>query len=172
MKIVTFIILAVFGFFIGMFLATPKQIIAGESLSVCAVSPTETISASPSAIPASTPSMGGTGNVPSNPHTDTTQAPGSPTCSIPFTSPILQGFHIVKTVSIQWSWWPVSGVDKYSIIYGYSPDSLIYGEDNIPATSTSIIISNLDFTHPHDYAQVWAWEHGCVEKSTILDPKL
>lgn len=120
--------------------------------------------------PTSSPSASqNTSDIPSNPSTNTTNAPAASTCNIAFDAPILQGFHADGNGSVTFSWWGVTNIDKYSIIYGYSPESLIYGEDNIPATSTSIQINLLQPARSV-YAIVSAWRNGCKQDSNILDP--
>lgn len=131
--------------------------------------PTPTPVASPSAVPTNVPNMGGTGNIPSNPHTDTTEAPAAATCTIAFDAPKLQGFTAGASGSVTFSWWGVANIDKYSIIYGYTPDALIYGEDNISSSATQVQL-NLLKPGNHVWAKVGAWRSGCEEESNILDP--
>src|SRR4051812_33910255 len=113
----------------------------------------------------------GGGNVPSNPSTNTTQAPGAAVCDVAFDKPLLQGFHADGNGSVTFSWWGVAGVDKYSIRYGYKPDALVYGADNIPANSTSFQINGLN-VGSNVWAIVSAWKGGCAEDSNLLDPKV
>jgi hypothetical protein len=135
--------------------------------------PTETVTPTPTATPEATvtPEVQPNTSVTNNPSTDTTEAPKGASCTVTFDAPKLQGFTVLGNGSVAFSWWGVPNVDKYSIIYGYTPDSLIYGEDNIPASSTSITLNGLQPGN-HVWAKVGAWRNGCEEESNILDPKV
>lgn len=138
----------------------------------CEPTVTPTVTPSPEASPSPTPiETQGPGNIPSNPSTDTTEAQGAATCNIAFSAPILDGFQADGNGSVTFSWWGVSNIDKYSITYGYSPDALIYGEDNIPSSSTSIELNGLIPGH-NVWAQVQAWRNGCEESSNLFDPRV
>jgi hypothetical protein len=63
----------------------------------------------------------------------------------------------------------VENIDKFSIVYGKTPDSLIYGIDNIPADSRGIEINGRD-GWSETWWQVWTWRDSCAEKSEIIDP--
>lgn len=83
--------------------------------------------------------------------------------------PILQGFKVINDTTDEYSWWgSVGGVDKYAIVYGYKPDELVYGIDNVPANATSIQIGNLR-PHTQSWLQVWAYKGECVTKSDIFN---
>lgn len=140
----------------------------GYPLPSISPTPTEEI-ATPSATPTptstpsgSTTSTGSTGSGGNN-------APQAAVCEIPWQAPILQGFQAGQSGSVTFSWWGSPNVDKYSIIYGYAPNSLIYGEDNIPSSSTAITINNLQ-PGAHVWAIVSSWRGGCAEASNELDP--
>ena len=134
---------------------------------------TPTPSVTPTATPSATPTPGsGTGNVPSNPSTNTTSAPGAATCNIPFTAPVLNSFKTEGNGSVTFGWSSsATGVDKFSIRYGYVANSLVYGEDNVPSTSNSLTINSL-IPGNHVWAIVSAWRGGCAVDSNILDPKI
>lgn len=124
--------------------------------------PTQCIEPTPTGEP-------GAGNVPDNPHTDTTEAPGAATCNIPFDAPVINSVKITNGI-ITWSWLESDkGIDKYSILYGKDPNNLIYGVDNISKDALSFDVSGLDTSTP-SYAQVWSWKSGCAEKSNTYDP--
>jgi hypothetical protein len=93
------------------------------------------------------------------------------TCGGIFTDkPLLQHFVRVSPTEIELGWWrPVSGVDKYSLIYGYKETEMIHGVINIPGNSTGLTIGAL---RPNTYTffQLWAWRGECVTKSTVIDP--
>lgn len=99
-----------------------------------------------------------------------TEAPAPVTCTIPFSPPVIIGFQALGNGSVQFSWLEADqNISKYSIIYGYSPDALVYGEDNIPSTSTSIQINDLQ-VGKSVFLEVWGWKNGCSEVSNIFDP--
>lgn len=145
--------------------ATPTPTKGCEDDEDC-VTPTPT--ATPSATPTPTQPPGNN-NGGSSGSTDTTEAPGPTVCNVPFQAPILQGFQADGNGSVTFSWWPSPNVSKYSITYGYTPDNLMFGEDNIPSTSTSIQINDLIPGH-NVWAQIQAWQGGCEESSNLLDP--
>lgn len=91
--------------------------------------------------------------------------PPQPTCNFSFAAPILQGFSESNGVQT-YSWWLSTdpGITKQSIVYGYAPGDEKYGQDNLPASQTSIAIQGLDTTKT-SWAQVWAWKGNCVAKS-------
>lgn len=59
-------------------------------------------------------------------------------------------------------------IEKFSIIYGETPESLVYGIDNIPADSRGIEIERPNWSQT--WFQVWSWVQGCAVKSDIIDP--
>ncbi|MGH2611569.1 MAG: hypothetical protein ACRDFB_00800 [Rhabdochlamydiaceae bacterium] len=129
------------------------------------VAPTAT--PTPTRAPYATPTMSPAPT--STPNTDISK-PGNPTCTIPFKPAILQGWSIPNPGSMTFSWWKsTDSVDKYSITYGYSPNSLLYGEDNIPNTSSSITLNDL-IPGNSVWAQIQAWKNGCEAGSNLLDP--
>lgn len=131
--------------------------------------PTPTVIASPSATPTPTGTTGGQGVVPSNPHTDTTEAPGGATCTIAFSPPVLTSITAGGSGTLTLNWLESSPVDKFSLTYGFTGQSLSMGVDNIPSGSTSFTIGDLPQGASIN-AQVQAWVHGCEESSTIIDP--
>lgn len=131
------------------------------------ISPTTT--PTPIASPSATPTPGNNNSRGSGGDGQSNQAPRPAVCEIPFQAPILQGFSADGNGSVTFSWWPSPNVTKYSITYGYAPDKLIYGEDNIPSTSTSLQINGLT-PGQNVWAQVQAWQGGCEESSNLFDP--
>lgn len=140
--------------------------------------PSEIPSVTPSVTPSETPtpqnqgqSGGGSSPQPAG-QTSTTQAPGSPSCIIPFSAPVLNGFSEAGSGSVNFSWLESdNGIDKFSIRYGYTQNNLVYGEDNIPSSSRSITLGSLQ-SGAHVWAIVSAWKGGCSEDSNELDPKV
>jgi hypothetical protein len=83
--------------------------------------------------------------------------------------PLLQGFKVIDSTTDEYSWWsPVSGVDKYAVVYGYKPDELVYGVDNISKDVTSIRIGNLR-PNTQSWLQVWGFKGECVTKSDVFN---
>lgn len=82
--------------------------------------------------------------------------------------PILQGFAVINETTDRYSWWPSVNADKYAVVYGYSPDALIYGVDNISKDTTSIVLGNLQ-PNTQSWAQVWAYKGECVTRSDIVN---
>ena len=119
--------------------------------------------------PSSSGRSGGVGTIPNNPHTDTTEAPGSPTCTISFSPPALVSITAGQSGTLTINWLESSPVDKFSIIYGLVGQPMNWGEDNIPSTSRSLPINGLPIGS-YINAQIWAWQNGCPQKSKILDP--
>jgi hypothetical protein len=148
---------------------TPRDCEGGETYSVWQACPT--MEPSPTAGQSATPT-------PEQPHQDISDGessnldatlPHSASCTIQFDAPLLQGFNRVTPSSVYFSWWGVAGIDKYSLIYGYSPQSLIYGVDNIGPDATSITIDSLEANRTI-WAQLLAYKGGCASYSTIIDP--
>lgn len=127
------------------------------------VTPEETVTPTPEQ---HNDNNGGGGGATSEAH-----APAPVTCTIPFSPPVLNSFTAGASGSVTFGWLESEQVDKFSIIYGYSADALIYGEDNIPSSSTSITLNGLLSGHSV-FAQVWAFKGGCAEMSNVLDPKV
>lgn len=121
------------------------------------------------ATPSIAVSSGGVGNIPNNPHTNTTSAPGSLTCNITFSPPVLTSITAGQSGQLTLNWLESSPVDKFSIIYGLVGQPMNWGEDNIPSTSRSLPINGLPIGS-YINAQIWAWQNGCPQKSEILDP--
>lgn len=59
-------------------------------------------------------------------------------------------------------------IEKFSIVYGQTPDSLVYGIDNIPADSRGIEINRPAWNQT--WFQVWSWVKGCPSVSETIDP--
>lgn len=99
-----------------------------------------------------------------------TQAPSSVTCTVPFSPPMIVASKANGGGSLTFYWLEsAQHVQKYSIVYGYSPTNLVFGEDNIPNTSTAITIN--DLTPGNEaYGQIWSWVNGCAEKSNVFEP--
>ncbi len=72
------------------------------------------------------------------------------------------------TVLLQWIR-STDSVDNYSLIYGYSPDSLVYGIPNLPSTSSEVEVNGVDSRHV--WFQIIAERNnGCNARSNIIDP--
>ena len=81
----------------------------------------------------------------------------------------MQGFKVINPTTDEYSWHPsVGGVDKYAVVYGYSPDALVYGVDNIGSDATSIQIGGLR-PNTQSWLQVWGFKNNCVTKSVIFN---
>ena len=138
----------------------------------CELTPTPTITPTVTPTPTETPCTEncGVGNVPDNPHTNTTNPPAVVTCNIPFTAPVLVGYQNNGRGSVIFNWLEsAQGIEKFSIVYGYSPDKLVYGADNLSADQRSITINGLD-SGKSVWAQVYGWVNGCAEVSNLYDP--
>ena len=139
------------------------------------IMPTPTITPVPTNSPTPTPTSppsnttNSAGEQSSGGGSSTSNAPGGATCTIPFKAPILQGFVPNGGGSVTFSWWGSPNATKYSVTYGYTSTNLMYGEDNIPATSTSVTLNGLIPGH-NIWAQVQAWQGGCEESSNLFDP--
>ncbi len=133
--------------------------------------PTPTIKVTPTATPSATPApQGGTGVSDGFASDPGATMAFHPSCTIPFDPPVIIGFAEAGSGSATFSWLEsAQDVSKFSIVYGYSPDAMIYGEDNIPSTSTAITISDLE-SGKNVFAQIYAWQQGCAELSNIFDP--
>lgn len=134
--------------------------------------PEETLVPTPTPAPVCTLNCPGDPNPgPANYRFSTTDAPPAAVCNIPFAAPILQGFTVNGKGSVTFSWWKstASGISKQSIRYGYSPEKLVYGADNLSSDATSL---KIDFLKPgeHVWAIVTAWKDGCAQDSNLLDP--
>ena len=135
------------------------------------VTPTASPSATPAPVitPASTNSGGG--NSPTF-QGSTTNAPGSPTCTIAFSSPVLTSIVAGQSGQLTLNWLESDqNIDKFSIIFGLVGQSLNMGLDNLPSNSRSYTINGLPSGSSIN-AQIWSWKNRCAEKSNILDPKV
>lgn len=137
--------------------------------------PTPTIQVSPPPMPTSTltanggaPSNGGGGS--NSPQGSTTNAPGSPTCTIVFTPPVLTSIVAGQSGQVTFTWLDSeTATNKFAVTYGYSPTVLPYGVDNIPASSRSVTVGDLT-PGANVFGKVWGFENRCAETSNILDP--
>ncbi len=152
----------------------PCQIIVKDEEVGC-ITPTPTEpEATPSATPTpvsqdstgATANNGGSDGLSSSP--DATK-PFVASCTVPFDAPLLQGFQRLSPTSVEFSFWGVRDVDKYSVVFGYSQDNLIYGIENVANDQTSFVLNDLQ-PNTNVWAQVWDWKNGCAEKSEIIDP--
>jgi len=130
----------------------------------------------PTGMPTPTPSPvvvadtgGGWSPTPSG-QDSTTNAPGVPSCTIPFPAPILQGGVRRNDTTVSYTWWPSldQGVDFQAIVFGYAADSLSMGDLPIDKYVTQL---NITLLHPNApvYAQIWAFKGGCAERSNTLE---
>lgn len=118
--------------------------------------------------PTDTPSDQPKGDNRGDPHTEEAKAPAPVTCNIPFEIP--RAWYTKKDGKVIFNWaTDTEGIQKFSIVYGYSADNLVYGVDNLPADSRSLDINGLDKSK-HTFFQVQAWKDGCMEGSAIIDP--
>jgi hypothetical protein len=99
----------------------------------------------------------------------TTNAPGAPSCTIPFPAPILQGGVRINSTTVSYTWWPSldQGVDFQAIVFGYAADSLSMGDLPIDKHVTQLNVTLLHANAPV-YAQIWSFKGGCAERSTTL----
>lgn len=114
------------------------------------------------ATPTDTPT--GNGGTPPTFAGSSTEAPKPPTCTV--------GFEKARVwySGNQFSWaTDAKNIQKFSIIYGRTADSLIYGVDNLPADARSIEVNGRDGWN-QTWFQVWTWVEGCAEKSDVIDP--
>ena len=113
--------------------------------------------------PRDEPKGNGTGNVPENPHTNTTNPPAVATCTIPF--------EVARTWyddgELHWAS-DAQGIQKFSITYGPSEDQLIYGIDNIVSTARAVAKPESNWNQT--WFSVWSWKDGCANVSTPIDP--
>jgi hypothetical protein len=133
------------------------------------VTPTPSV-ASPSVTETPTPTIAlQGGNAPTFPGS-TTNPPAPVTCNIPFTAPVIVSFKALGHGIVEFDYLnSEEGISKFSAIYGYSPDQLIYGVDNLPATSRSLTITGLQ-PGRNVWLQMWNWKNGCAMKSALYDP--
>lgn len=133
--------------------------------------PSPTVSYPPTST--STNNAGSSANIP-NQNTlpgSTTNAPASETCNIPFSPPVLVNIRAEdQPGQVVFSWLDSDTHNtKFSLIYGYNPNKLIYGVDNIPSTSTSLIVGGL-IPGKNIFGIVQGWEGQCEESSDVIDP--
>ena len=105
--------------------------------------------------------------VPPSPHTDglsdgKNQQPAHRVCTIEHTAPI----NWYENGEFKWA--TDESVEKFSIIFGPSPDELIYGIDNIPGDSRGIEINRPNWGQT--WFQVQSWIDGCMFPSETIDP--
>lgn len=136
------------------------------------VSPSPLASSEPSATPSATPQESvcreNCGVVPTFPHDEqvhTNQCVGDAP-----KEPLMLGFKRVNPTTVAFSWWPVDGVDHYSMIYGYSEDNLSYGIPYLAKEATSVDVSNLE-ANKTVFARLMAENANyCTSWSNIIDP--
>lgn len=146
---------------------TPTPTITQDDEITLTATPTEEPSVTP--LPSVSPEPTATPSAEQSPGTNGTQGDYfTPTCNIPFNAPLLQGFQRLSPTSVNFSWWGVEGIDRYSIVYGYSQDQLIYGVNDI-GKGTSFTINSLEANRTV-WAQVYAWKGQCASISNPLDP--
>lgn len=148
---------------------TPKPKNCGnEEVYIPCPSPTPT--ASPSATPtpsiaspsASTGGSGGNGG--NNP-------PPIAQCKTDaFVGPVIVSFTNKGHGTVNFAWKEITGgINKYSIVYGYSPNALVFGQDNIPGNVWNWDIHQLNPGN-HVWAKVTAWLNNCGVESNLFDP--
>lgn len=125
--------------------------------------PTPTVSVTSTQPPSN--NQGGQGGGQSN------NPPPVAQCGTPFDAPHIVSFTNKDKGTVNFAWTEGQTVDKYSITYGYSPNNLNMGEDNIPGNATNWDIHQLN-PGSHVWAQVQAWFNGCEESSNVFDPKV
>lgn len=81
----------------------------------------------------------------------------------------LWGFKVISPTSVEFKWENKQNLDYYSINYGYSENSLVYGVPNIDKSATSITLNGLQVGVPR-WAQVTAYRNSCSTLSNKLDP--
>lgn len=159
--------------------------ISGKGESMCEenwdchpqVTPTPTTEATPSATP--TPSVtqnqGGSGTSDGGSSNPGATQPFHPSCTIPFDAPVINQVKVNVDGSITWSWLESASVDKFSIVYGKSPESLVYGQNDLHLTKNPVTqeysydVFGLDTSTP-SWAVVYAWQGQCAELSNSFDP--
>lgn len=82
--------------------------------------------------------------------------------------PLVQGFEVIDETTDKYSWWPAQNADKQAVVFGYAPDQLTMGQDNLPSTQGSIVLTNLK-PNTQTWVQVWAFKGQCVTKSDIVN---
>lgn len=92
----------------------------------------------------------------------------NPSCDGIYTdSPLLLHFVRISPTSYEIGWWkPVSGVDKYSLIYGYYGEAMKYGVADIGSHVTRFTIGGLR-AGIKIHAQLWAWRGQCVTRDVV-----
>ena len=130
------------------------------------ITPTPTAGESATPIPQNNGGGGTGGTTPAN-------AAGPMVCTIPFDKPLLFGFKLgQKSGDVTYIWFDAQSVDKFSIVYGYDVNNLIYGEDNIPGDIGPVRSITLSGLQPgrNTWAEIYAWRGGCAEISNPFDP--
>jgi hypothetical protein len=91
------------------------------------------------------------------------------TCTGPIPDkPVLNRFKVINSTTDEYGWEPVKGADKYSVVYGYKPDMLVYGIPELPPSTSSVQIGGLK-PNTQSWAQVWAWIGPCASFSNIFN---
>lgn len=117
--------------------------------------------------PTPTPVEGQKGDDRGDYHQSAVEAPKAPQCNIPFEKARVWYTKVNGKVVFNWAT-DAQDIQKFSIVFGYSPDKLDMGVDNISSTARSIEVKGL--TKSPVYFQVWSWSHDCAEKSVVIDP--
>lgn len=144
---------------------------AGDYSCHTQVSPTPTPTEEVTLTPTSTPSTGNGGTPPVIYGSGySTQSPAVVTCTIGFSPPFIVSYTAGQSGTLTFHYLESDQqIDKFSIIYGYSPTNLQFGADNISPTVLDFPVHDLS-PNNHVWAQVWSWKNGCAEKSNIFDP--
>lgn len=131
--------------------------------------PTVTPTTAVSPTPTSTPNTGGNGGG-STENGGNNPPPVAQCVNDAFVGPVLVSFTDKGNGTVNFAWTEITGgINKYSIIYGYSPDSLVYGQDNIPGNVHDWDIHDLK-VGSHVWAKVSAWLNNCSVESNLFDP--
>lgn len=145
---------------------TPELCDGGDAEKIIQVCPTD--EPTPTATPEATPTPEqSTGSLPTF-AASTTEA-NNPSCDGNYPDkPLIQGFQVINETTDRYSWWPAPNADKQSVLFGYAPDQLTMGQDNLPKDQGTI---DLQFLKPNTqtWMQVWAFRGECVTKSDIVN---
>jgi len=139
--------------------------------------PEETATPSPTQTPEETPIPTESPLPTTPPHEDSFTTPSgpfdapNPSCNPPMDSPKLTGFKKDSDGNPVFSWWPSvsTNVTSQSIVYGYTPNALVYGVNGLDKNQTSFTIKQTDHSRAV-WAQVLAHSEGCAVGSAIVDP--
>lgn len=139
------------------------------------MTPTPSVSITPTGTPSVTPTISQTSGGSSwSPTPDgqnsTTNAPGAPSCTVPFPAPILLGGSRIDVTTVEYRWWPSidPGIDFQAIVFGYGPNQLNMGALPIEKHVGALDITQLH-ANQHVWASVWAFKGGCAAISQTLE---